>query len=286
MVGPAGDNDIFPGSDLLRSMCTTISALSFLVLAVAKSLKTARAMILLYPACTWLFVFNFSANSRVAAIALVSYSATRFALGARRIRVVTVALLALYVMSAVLTGRGTQFHGLANLPIIATLPLEGEQTIVEILINIFQGVPVTADGLLVPGNHHPQYKLLSISPLPSFLDGFSAIREEMELRLHVFVPMSGVTEIARFGPVYWTVVALIYFLLVRQVNSKKVVLVVGQTGIVGANLLLTMFTIIAFSYPLRNTFRQLIYISIAVMVIYMYRRFKHAYTLEYYRQAG
>ena len=132
--------------------------------------------------------------------------------------------------------------------------------------NLFQGAVATSDGLLVAGNFSDRYRWLSLSPLPSFVDGFDQIRASDQISLHSFCPMSGVTEVIRFGPLFWAIMIAEYTAMVVTINSRFVISRAGLLPVLCVNLLFTVFTISGFTYPLRNVLRPMVYACIALVL--------------------
>ena len=66
--------------------------------------------------------------------------------------------------------------------------------------------------------------------------------------------MSAITEVARFGWLYWIIVSVSYIIMVRSINSRMLMRALGPLSIISANLVFTIYTITGFTYPLRNVF--------------------------------
>lgn len=179
--------------------------------------------------------------------------------------------LALIFLLMALVGRNMGRFGFSMIgdyfvAAVQTAPDRG----LQLLANLTQGIFVTNDGFLLNPQHQDLYKVLSFSPLPSFIDGFDDIRRIMEIRLHYYVPMSAITEVIAFGPSYAAAAALTFMLLVR------LCIVAAKRRMFALSLLMSGWTFLIFvqatAYPLRNVYRQgLIAIAVLVAVLYLVR---------------
>lgn len=165
-----------------------------------------------------------------------------------------------------LVGRGTDRHGLSALPETIISPFVSSDPLYAIsqaLMDSCQGIIVTMESLQVTGDFDPLYKFLAFSPLPSFIDNYSSIREEREHRLHDYVPMSGVGELFHFGWFYVSLLLIGYIFLIRahtKIADKNPAIFIL------CNLLIAMSLYILFAYPLRNALR-FYWIAVALAVI-------------------
>lgn len=236
-------------------------------LAVTYSFGKRDFTLWLFVFATAVFVLTVSAGSRGAGVGLLLFSITRIIL-IRRIDwiAIVVMLLGSYTIQATLIARGEGAFGISNFFQIMALPLANRFHVVDLLANLFQGALATGDGLLARGSFSEAYKWLSFSPLPSIVDGFASIRESSQIRLHAFCPMSAVSETVRFGPVFWLMLAVQYLAMVRIINSRTVEKCYGAVPVLCLNLIFTLFSVIGFTYPLRNVLRPMTYIAILAIV--------------------
>ncbi len=109
-------------------------------------------------------------------------------------------LFVIYAILNELIGRGSPVQGLSGLPLVFVSIFCGNiwSLISTLLLNVCEGIFVIAEGLSVHPVYKPLYAWLSLSPLPSFLDGFSSINTQMETRLSIYVPMSWIVELISF----------------------------------------------------------------------------------------
>jgi hypothetical protein len=260
-----------PFAELIGNAAAPFTFLSLALLAVALSAKNWMASLLLGVSCSWFLSFAIVCCSRTGAVGVVLFFISYGLITQRKILILaglgTTAFLYLSIIA--LDGRGGGAFGFANL--LQILRPKGEANVVDVICNLVQGAYVTTDGFLVPGKFKEEYKLLSLSPLPSIIDGFELIREQQEIRLSDFVPMSGITEIIRFGGLYTFSAAIIYGAIVLFVNSRKCLSVIGLAPTFVANLVISFYTIQAFSYPLRNSLRQIMYVGFVIFLFYLLR---------------
>lgn len=266
---PDGGNPAFPASAFIASALPLVSILSFALLGITIRMRFWAPTFLLLLASMWCLVFSIASCSRTASISIAAYAVAAYALDKRRrMPLYFVSVLAsAYLLQSALLGRGAGVFGLAYIGEILALPLSMQMDWIELILNIFQGAVITGDSLLIQGQHSWAYKVLSLSPFPSFVDRFDQIRDSAEIRLHQFVPMSGIGEAVRFGPIFWLPLSGAYILMVRYINSPALAAAIGGTPVAAANIVFSMFSVIAFAYPLRNTFRQLIYVVCCLLII-------------------
>lgn len=224
----------------------------------------------------WLAILQISAASRAAGVGILLFAVYRAAsAGPLRPSVLVAAFLGMYVMVAAMAGRGSGMFGLENFFLQLASPLQGQLGVSNIVANLFQGAVSTGDGLVVGGGFSEQYKLLSFSPLPSFIDGFDRIREASEIRLGPVCPMSAVAELANFGSVYWLAYSVGYISMVAFINSRFVVMRTSPVMVMAANGLFTIFSIVGFTYPLRNVSRMFVYISVLLLLFALVGKRSH-----------
>jgi hypothetical protein len=156
-----------------------------------------------------------------------------------------------------LTGRGrTAHHGLSSLFEVSD-QFSGFglfDLATKLLLNVSEGAFVVAEGFARAASYPPIYKILSFSPLPSFIDKFSEINRLYQVRLSPYAPFSGITEAYFFGPAYLTALIVIYlgaFWIYRRVTERN-----RYLGL-AIGLLVLLATVQVFAYPLRNSLKPL-----------------------------
>ncbi|MBB3771011.1 hypothetical protein FHS55_001606 [Angulomicrobium tetraedrale] len=172
-------------------------------------------------------------------------------------------LAAVMELGAALWGRGNLEFGISAIPTMLGGALSEGLDLSDYSLNLFQGIFVTSDSLMIGGNFSDRYSLLSMSPFPSFIDGFNNILESDQIRLHLFVPMSALAEVILFGWPYAVVFFGIFAYTVRlsiRLSRKNGVLYILFTPYV------FLLFVIANAYPTRNVFRQLVYVLILSVI--------------------
>lgn len=247
------------------SFLDIVGILSAFFFSVNLFLKRVPSALLFLPLYAWGVMYAVANSSRVGVVLFLVPALIAWIL-LKRFRLPTAAgfgLAALYILDCALSGRSMHAFGLAEVPAILASPFGSGRNAMGTVFNLLQGVFVTMDGFTVPGEHPDDYKILSFSPLPSFIDGFSSIMRLGMIKLALVVPMSAITEVVRFGPAYTAVGALMLFLLLRQ--SIKAVTVSPLLYAVTLPVVMMLF-VQANAYPLRNVFRQAIYVYIFMVV--------------------
>jgi hypothetical protein len=165
------------------------------------------------------FITYFGLHSRVSVITPVIIATLWWflKLRGRRIVLITSFAFAVSCLACALVGRGMAIHGVSSIPatIEATIGngVEGNASLV--LTNFTEGIFVTAEGFTINHFYPLSYKVLSLSPLPSLIDGFASIRPRFAIRLSPYVPVGGITEALNFGYMYVLALVVVYYISVR-----------------------------------------------------------------------
>lgn len=266
-----------PLSDLVGSTASIFGMAS--ALGFALSLASRRPLLtlgFLLP-LTIFQIMALAGASRVAALypfIIVAVSATM--LSRWRLTVSAVfACLTLAALAMALVGRGNGEFGISTIPqnFVGIFDNAGASMFASFR-NLAQGIYITMGGTIMPPNHSELYKLLSISPLPSSIDGFDLIRRTEEIRIHDFVPMSAVTEVMLFGWGYMLFVGGVLWLGLRLnlVAFKHGHFLIGSA----TSLWLFLIFVQANAYPLRNTFRQEVIAILILVATLMWAHVKEA----------
>lgn len=220
-----------------------------------------RLGIILLPVTAWSFFFGLAAHSRAAAAYLILAGLVAAMFPRARFAAILLILLGFVTTLSVLWGRGSSNHGFSSLPeffnnIAAYYQVSG----LDAVSNIYEGVFTTSEYFSRNFRFNYLYKILSLSPLFSFIDGYDSIRENYAIRLHYYVPNPAVSEVLSFGPVY----ALIYFSVLMTAGYQSAKLVVRRPGFVslGLNALVMLSSYLQFTYDTRGQFRTFFYIAI------------------------
>ena len=162
--------------------------------------------------------YELGAHSRTSAEFPLMFALTLHAASSKRFaaaKAVAVFLTVLFIAGS-LVGRIGYEHGLSTVPRTFVSALgDIPRTTTNFLTNVFEGSSVVAESLATPAEFSPTYKSLSLSPTPSFIDGFASIRAASEHRLSYYAPMSGFVEVLDFGPAYLVAFCTIIFLSIR-----------------------------------------------------------------------
>jgi len=204
----------------------------------------------------WQYLFLLSNSSRTAALVPIVVGACALALRprARWTPFAASAALAVYALLHALIGRQMPMQGMAELPrvLAAVFSGEGFEAGLQLAVNIGQGIFVIAEGWRLEPAFGPEYSWLSLSPLPSFLDGFTSVLPE-QVRLHDYVPMPAVTEIANFGPLH----AAVGLALVHGLVRWHLRLADRRFAFLAINLLIFIGLYVALAYPVRSALRYI-----------------------------
>ncbi len=220
-----------------------------------------RLGFILLPVTAWSFVFGLAAHSRAAAayLILAGLIAAMFPRG-RWAAAILVAAGFLTTLS-VLWGRGSSNHGFSSLDeyfnnIVSYYNVSG----FDAISNVYEGVFTTAEYFSHNFRFDPTYKILSLSPLFSFIDGYDRVKDVYAIRLSYFVPNPAISEVLSFGPGY----AAIYFGVLLTAGYLSAKLVVRKPGLVslGLNALVLLSSYLQFAYDTRGNFRTFFYIAL------------------------
>lgn len=244
-------------SDAILKMGAAFAILSCLCVCALIGTRHTTLKVLASALTLFWFTNLVSQHSRAAVFfpLLLAFNFALLRLKGRTVVIPILLVVAAIAIMGALIGRGTGRHGFSALPETITSPFVDYNPIVAMsyaLMDLCQGIIVTVESLQLTVDFNPWYKILPFSPLPSFIDGYSSIREASEYRLHDFVPMSGVGEVYHFGWFYVGLLLIGYIALIRahtKIASKNPAIFIL------CNLLITLSLYILFAYPLRNALR-------------------------------
>jgi len=133
------------------------------------------------------------------------------------------------------------------------------------LNNIGEGAIGFANAELIAPTYDLKYKILSFSPFPSLIDGFSSIKPYNEIRISKHVPMSSISEARWFGVFFILIFHSTLIFLLKTANkvfySTKGIVPVIITGFV----CWAVFTMS--SYPIRNIYRIILLMIFCLIFI-------------------
>lgn len=220
---------------------------------------------------TFYFLFLFSQHSRSAIIIPLIFAAIHMAIGQHFRRTVLVfnLLISLFLIATALEGRGGYYaeQGFSTIPetISTFFTKDPIDSIGNIFINLSEGIFILAESLAVDKPFNTRYMLLAFSPFPSFIDGYSQIREFDEHRLHIFAPMSGIGEAINFGIPFVVLLLLYYFVTIRlhlRLTRHSPLMFIVCNFLI----LFSLYHILA--YPIRNGLKYM-WLCMLLSIIFM-----------------
>lgn len=215
------------------------------------------------PPFAWAYFLSFASASRTAAL-LVGVGAIIAWMIMARHRLWAVSILSTisaFTLVAVISGRSGGYFGIEAIPYIASSPFASNVPLTFYIVNIFQGIFSTSDGISIPADHAEIYKMLSFSIFPSSVDGFRDVLRAYEIRLHPFIPMSAFAEVYHFGILYIVIGSVALAISMRM--STNLARNPSILYVLCTPVLVAIF-VQAGAYPTRNVFRQL-FIVILIM---------------------
>jgi len=169
----------------------------------------------------------------------------------------------------VIVGRNYGIYGIsAQLKIFSYLfEIDFANIILGLFINFSDGFINLANSIELRTNYSEEYKLLSFSPLPSSIDGFSSILELNERRINFYVPFNSISEAWSFGGVYF---ALLTFLLIAFIYSCDLIYSISKPLVQSLILAIALWNLFyMFGYPIRNVMRVFEYMIIINLFFYI-----------------
>lgn len=226
-------------------------------------------MVILTPLMMWHFTFELAGHSRYAALYMFTIAGI-YGLVKEKRKIFTVSLfsiLGVSVLFIVLAGRVSGEHGFTALLSMSEkfTDISTGRVSTNVIANGFEGLFVVSEVFTSQRHFDDIYKNLSLSPFPSFIDGFASIRAANEIRLHKFVPMGAIAEIIHFGTLY----VLIYFGM-QFITIRLSYMVMRRTpGVlpIVLNMILLVSSYLQFTYSTRTVFR--FYVIVFLLSIFL-----------------
>jgi len=253
-----------PVTGFVLRFAKVVSLLAFALLgtSIIANRKLPAAMLAL--ACSWFMILAIASHSRISVVfagvlALVLFLSKK---RSHKSLSIVVVLFAVANLANSLLGRSGE-QGLSSLSSYFDYSLELKlDDIGGLFTNIFEGAFVQGEVFYFTNTeHYENYKLLSLSPLPSFIDGFDSILGQ-EIRFSVYVPMGATGEVFLFGPgymvTYFSVVLFCYYVVAREFYRRP-----GYFSLA----MLCIFILashIQFAYQARGVFRLFILPALAI----------------------
>ena len=230
--------------------------------------RSSTQALLAFSAWLFWFAFYLSAGSRLAAVMFFSLFAIQFLLSRGRMALVYLIIGffgAFAIMMIALATRASGEYGVSNF-FNAISYFSGKVAwdfAIFSWVNFMQGIFITSDGILYDQFYPIEYKLLSFSPLPSFIDSFDQIRQGAQVMIYKTVPMGGIAEVYHFGILYFIFYLCALILILRTAHKSFKTKHYYLTAF--ANFYIFIMFIIMNSYAVRNSFRQTL-VAFAVIV--------------------
>ena len=197
-------------------------------------------------------LYLMGAHSRAAAAAPITFLVVSNVIAGRPKLIFTVGIMSvtIYLIWAAIMGRMQNTHGLVTIMSSASNLPGTDSPLLDILVpNIFEGAFSVAESLTLHAAFPESYKILSMLPTPSLLDGFDQIRDLFQVRLSPYAPMSGYVEVYLFGPGYVIALMAIATIAVRMnfsIQSRSRLLFLF------GNIMLLLGFYTLNTYPARN----------------------------------
>ena len=259
----AWNNDQYTllGSDKLIDgpaiLAQTQALWSFAVAAIFFFLlfgEQRRVALYLLPLALWEFWFEIASHSRMA-FAMAGVGAMIAAVRRRSVPLITgLGVFSLVLLMNALAGRSQSQQGLSSIFLLpSTIASTSAADLIAGANNSFEGMFVTSELFSGSYDFPAIYKLLSLSPLPSFIDGFATVNRQYQIGLNPYVPMSAVQELVNFGPLYCLAYA-VAFLVAGRASASELQRRPTVPSLL-ANALVTLGAVLQMTYPVRNSFR-------------------------------
>jgi len=245
----------------LSPMFLVITSLSF---GLAIVLGRRIYSVVLGGVALFYYLAALSQHSRSAAFTPLLLAAVLYSFGNRQSRLFGAGFLGVAALSISIAvyGRGTSYQGICALPDDLGVVFTDGSPWSELAGQIAQGAVVFAEALQLNPAFSIRYTLLSFSPFPTFIDGFQSVLFTDQVRLHDYVPMSGLAELFFFGLPF-----IIAAVLVVVCAARLTMMVSRQNKMIFIlnNFLLTLGVYGCFCYPLRTGFR-FVWLSITLSI--------------------
>lgn len=252
----------------LLSPLVGLVALGAVFISIKK--KLILSSIILFIVFLYCFLMEFAENSRMIAIYAMIASGLVFLMFRSLALSGSLAFFSLLLLAKANAGRRI-IMGLGATPEIIDMVISdgGYDFLATTFGSLLMGGILFVHAAEINPDYTEIYKILSLSPLPSFIDGFQNVRSSNEVRLNVFVPLSAISEIFHFGIVYMLVylfgLSYLYRLSNIAVSSGSAL------GIATGYPVFGFITAITFQYSVRTSWRFVL-LSIIFLSILNYAR--------------
>lgn len=219
----------------------------------------------LLPLFAWECWFETASHSRMAFAMIAIGAAIAFTRRRHLLASLSLGAISAALLLNALAGRAQTEQGLSSIVAIpATIGGLKTSDVVVGINNLFEGMFVTSELFSGHYDYPTVYKVLSLSPLPSFVDGFDRVNHRYQQGLSSYVPMSSGQELINFGAGYILIYCATFFLAGRL--SARALQERPDILSLLANALVTLGAIVQLAYPVRNSFRYFI-LSIGITAL-------------------
>lgn len=252
---------------VIQAFASNSVYISAIFLARRLSVKGAGQPYFWLACYSWILLYQLACASRSAAagLAILLIFISVISEKRRTFLLICLSLAFLDCYAGVLSARQNSNFGFSEILGNLALPFSGQSgtSVTELIGNFFTGAFVTGDGFAYNPGFSTKFKILSLSPFPSFIDGFTRYADETAM-LSPVVPMSSFSEVVHFGPVYFAMYWSAVFLTSRKLIASRT-----KLGLFYYFACALQFISIAAAstYPTRNTFRQVIYLYFIALII-------------------
>lgn len=174
----------------------------------------------------------------------------------------------------VINGRAQSEFGLSQIPhnMLRFAPSEIYRSLAGVFLNMFEGGLNLANSLRLSPVFTDRYQILSFSPFPSFIDGFSDIRDADKSKFALHVPMGGYGEVIHFAWPLKVLFVLILFLMFRSIGYFRII--ANRYIFYGLNIYAIYAIYLMPTYSMRTSWRHVIVICVAGLCVVYWRKRK------------
>lgn len=265
-----------PLTILIQQMHPLIGLISVLIFSVAYAFRDKLTLSIILLPLIFYFLMKIGDHSRYSALYVAAMMVVfSIFLNSRKEKIAINSFLIFFFFGNLinsLIGRESGHHGLASMidyfPNIMTFL--SSDSYLFILGNIFEGVFVHGEIYYYLNHEFPFiFKFLSLSPFPSFIDGYAENAHNFRIDIAPYVPMSATGEILLFGLgymfIYYTTIVFSIYLNFNSVkNNNNIVFIFSL-------LLICLGTYLQFTYGVRNVFRFFC-LAIIICLFFSYRK--------------
>jgi hypothetical protein len=257
LVNPNKAGLQFGLTKLFHNSMSFLNIINIVLFIVILKTKNYKILYLLAPIIIYITSFKLIQFSRwVPLYFIIAILAINYLSNKRKMRLTNTALilLAIFFYYVSILGRGQAEQGVVGFfKLTTTINIDKISYFFQSLFqNIFGGFFITAKATLLHVTYPFEYKILSFSFLPGFVDGWN-IANKNEIRINEFTPFNVYSELYHFGLSFYIIFTFIYFFILRYIDG----FIKEKKGILSLMLLCVtaFFLISAQFYPIRNSIK-------------------------------